>query len=166
VRWYVGSDHGGVALRRQLVEHLRARGHEVVVELGPDDPTESIDYPDVARQVCERVLAEPGARGLLVCGSGQGMAMAANRRPGIRAAVVSDPYSARMARAHNDANVVCMGGRVVGPGLAADVLDAFADAAFEGGRHTRRVDKIEAIGTPTPPAAGLPLDDPPPRVRS
>jgi ribose 5-phosphate isomerase B len=146
-RWYVGSDHGAVALRQHLVEQLRARGDEVVGEIGPDDAAKSVDYPDVATHVCQQVLAEPGSRGLLVCGTGQGMAMTANRVHGIRAAVVADPFSARMAREHNDANVVCMGGRVVGPGLATDLLEAFATATFAGGRHVRRVEKIEAIGS-------------------
>jgi ribose 5-phosphate isomerase B len=148
MRWYVGGDHGAVELRRRLVQLLRGRGDEVAAELGPGAPDESVDYPDVALDVCRRVLAEPGSHGLLVCGTGQGMAMAANRVPGIRAAVVADPFSARMAREHNDANVLCMGGRVVGPGLAGDLLEAFANASFEGGRHQRRVDKIEAIGEP------------------
>lgn len=149
MRWIVGGDHGGVELRRQLAEHLRATGHEVLEELGPSDPSQSVDYPDVAAQVCQRVLAEPERRGLLVCGTGQGVAMAANRFAGIRAAVVSDAFSARMAREHNDANVLCMGGRVVGPGLAATLLDAFAGAEFEGGRHARRIGKIEALGGAT-----------------
>jgi ribose 5-phosphate isomerase B len=145
-RWYVGSDHGAVALRRHLVEQLRARGDEVAGEVGPDDDTQSVDYPDVALHVCRQVLGEPGSRGLLACGTGQGMAMTANRINGIRAAVVADSFSARMARAHNDANVLCMGGRVVGPGLAVDLLEAFATTAFEGGRHARRVGEIEALG--------------------
>lgn len=154
MRWVVGSDHGGVNLRKRLVEHLRAGGHEVLHELGPDDAAQSVDYPDIAVAVCERVLAEPNARGLLVCGTGQGVAMAANRIPGIRAAPVGDTFSARMARAHNDANVLCLGERVVGPGLAVELLEAFAAAAFEGGRHARRVDKIEALGA-RPAAAGV-----------
>lgn len=162
MRWYVGGDHGAVELRQLLVEWLRARGDEVAGELGPTAASQSIDYPDVAHAVCQQVLAEPGSRGLLVCGTGQGMAMAANRVPGIRAAVVLDPFSARMARAHNDANVLCMGGRVVGPGLAVDLLEAFASASFEEGRHARRVDKIEAIGA----APGTPADEPPAQDRS
>jgi ribose 5-phosphate isomerase B len=162
MRWYVGGDHGAVELRRVLVEQLRARGDEVAGERGPSTASEAVDYPDVALAVCQQVLAEPGSRGLLVCGTGQGMAMAANRVPGIRAAVVADPFSARMARAHNDANVLCMGGRVVGPGLAADLLEAFASASFEAGRHARRVDKIEAIA----PAPGTPADEPPTSARS
>ncbi len=141
-----------MALRRHLVDHLRAQGHEVVTEVGPADPSQSIDYPDIAVHVCTEVLGDPGSRGLLVCGTGQGMAMSANRIPGIRAAVVVEGFSARLAREHNDANVVCMGGRVVGPGLAVELLDAFAAASFEGGRHARRVGKVEAIGAAAPEA--------------
>jgi ribose 5-phosphate isomerase B len=146
LKLYVGSDHGGVDLRRRLVAHARAAGHEVVAELGPADETESTDYPDVAAQVCARVLGDAGSFGLLICGTGQGVAMAANRHPGIRAGIVSDVFSARMIRAHNDANVICFGARVIGPGLAEALLDAFAETDFEGGRHQRRVAKIEAIG--------------------
>jgi ribose 5-phosphate isomerase B len=145
MRWYVGGDHGAVELRRVLVEHLRAHGHEVAADIGPRVAGDSVDYPDIAVAVCRQLLADPGSFGLLVCGSGQGVAIAANRIKGIRAAVVTETYSARMARQHNDANVLCMGGRVVGPGLAVDVFEAFAGAAFEGGRHQRRVGKIEAI---------------------
>lgn len=145
MRWYVGGDHGAVELRRVLVEHLRARGDEVLGDTGPQASTDSVDYPDIAVSVCRQVLADPGSLGLLVCGTGQGVAMAANRMQGIRAALVSDGFSARQAREHNDANVICMGGRVIGPGLAVDLLEAFARASFEGGRHQRRVDKIEAI---------------------
>ena len=155
MRWYVGGDHGAVELRRLLVERLQARGDEVAGELGPAASTQSVDYPDIAVSVCRQVLAEPGSHGLLVCGTGQGMAMAANRVPGIRAAVVADPFSARMARAHNDANVLCLGGRVVGPGLAVDLLEAFAGASFEGGRHARRVEKLAQLeADDEPPARG------------
>ncbi|MCB9712633.1 MAG: ribose 5-phosphate isomerase B [Myxococcales bacterium] len=145
MRWYVGSDHGGVALRDLLVAHLRTHGHEVLAVLGPAHEGESVDYPDVAMEVCDRTLADEGSLALLVCGTGQGMAMSANRRRGIRAALVSDVFSARMAREHNDANALCMGQRVLGPGLATDLLDAFVRARFSGGRHARRVGKIEAI---------------------
>jgi len=146
-RWYVGSDHGGVQLRRALVEHMQAAGHEVVAEHGPAQPEQSCDYPDVAIEVGRAVRGDEGSMGLLVCGTGQGMVMAANRIHGIRAALVGDVFSARMARAHNDANVICLGQRVTGPGLALALWDAFAAASFEGGRHARRVEKIEAIPT-------------------
>lgn len=137
----VGSDHAGLSLKRYLAEHLRAGGHEVV-DLGTHD-TASCDYPDFAHAVARAVVAGEAERGLLVCGTGQGMAMAANKVPGVRAAVVSDTFSARMATLHNDARVLCLGERVVGPGLAVACLDAWLDAAFEGGRHGRRVEKIE-----------------------
>lgn len=144
-RWYVGSDHGGFTLRRHLVEHMTAAGHEVVAEHGPAEPGQSCDYPDVATEVCRAVREDEGSLGLLVCGTGQGMAISANRVRGIRAALVSDGFSAHMAREHNDANVLCLGERVVGPGLALELWETFAGASFEGGRHARRVGKIEAI---------------------
>lgn len=145
MRFYLGSDHAGVQMRRHLVEMLQQSGHEVVEELGATSESDRVDYPDVAVDVCKKVTAEPGAFGILICGTGQGMAMSANRMRGIRAAVCVDPYSARMARAHNDANVLCLGGRVIGLGLASDVLTAFLQGEFEGGRHERRVAKVDAI---------------------
>jgi ribose 5-phosphate isomerase B len=146
MRFHVGSDHGGVMLRRHLVRALEERGHEIASEAGPASEDESVDYPDVARAVCDAVLGDPGSAGLLVCGTGQGMAIAANKIRGVRAAVVADAYSARMAREHNDANVLCMGGRVVGSGLATALLEAFVGASFAGGRHSRRVGKLDPAG--------------------
>lgn len=143
LRFHVGSDHGGVELRQLLVAHAREQGHEIASEEGPASSSESVDYPDVAKTVAARVAGDAGSLGLLVCGTGQGVAMTANKQPGIRAAVIADSFSARMARAHNDANVLCFGQRVIGPGLARDLFDAFAAGAFEGGRHARRVGKIE-----------------------
>lgn len=148
MRFYVGSDHGGVNLRRLLVEHAESAGHEVLGEAGPASSEEKCDYPDVARDVAARVAAEPGSFGLLVCGTGQGMAMTANRVSGVRAALCGDVFSAKMARAHNDANVLCLGERVVGPGHALEIFEAFCDATFEGGRHERRVAKIEQPAKP------------------
>ncbi len=145
MRLHVGSDHGGVELRQDLVAYAKAAGHEVVSETGPASSTDSVDYPDIAHAVCTRVLADDGSFGLLVCGTGQGVAMAANAMPGIRAGVVADAFSARMTRVHNDANVLCLGGRVVGVGLARTIFDAFATGTFEGGRHARRVGKIEPV---------------------
>jgi ribose 5-phosphate isomerase B len=159
MRWYVGGDHGAVELRRVLGEHLRSRGDEVLADIGPQASTDSVDYPDIAVDVCRQVLADPGSFGLLVCGTGQGVAMAANRISGIRAAIVSEGFSARQAREHNDANVLCLGGRVIGPGLAVELLEAFARASFEGGRHQRRVDKLEAIEPSTARAEGPPPID-------
>lgn len=143
MRLVFGSDHGGVELRRHLVEVARELGYEIAAELGPADANSSVDYPDVARALCAVVLETPGTLGVLVCGTGQGMAMTANHISGIRAAVLSDTFSAQMARVHNDANVLCLGGRVVGFGLGRALFSTFVDAQFEGGRHARRVAAIE-----------------------
>lgn len=145
MRLYFGSDHGAVELRRHLVEVARQAGHEVLGELGPASADEKCDYPDVAVDVCRQVAGDPGSFGVLVCGTGQGMAMSANRMRGIRAGVVADVFSARMIRAHNDANVLCLGGRVVGLGLAQALFEAFCETQFDGGRHERRVAKLNAI---------------------
>jgi len=137
----VASDHAGYRLKVELVKALEKAGHQVE-DLGTHDES-STDYPDFAHQLCEAVTSGRFTRGLLVCGTGLGMSMAANRHPGIRAAVCTDSYAARMTRAHNDANVLCLGSRIVGPGVAEDILEAFLESEFEGGRHARRVDKIE-----------------------
>lgn len=145
---FLGSDHAGVALKAALVAHLQAAGHDVV-DLGPAE-AKSVDYPDFAKLVCRRVLDTPEAAGILVCGTGIGMSMAANRMPGIRAALCVNEYLARMTRLHNDANVLCLGERVVGVGLAAAIADVFLATDFEGGRHRRRVDLIESCGLAAP----------------
>jgi ribose 5-phosphate isomerase B len=139
---FAASDHAGFALREALVSHLRQAGH-VVDDLGPPRP-ERCDYPDYAEQVARRVAAGDGL-GLLVCGTGVGMSMAANKLAGVRAAVVSDVFSASATRAHNNANVICLGQRVVGVGLAIAIVDAFLYAEFEGGRHAARVAKIHGL---------------------
>jgi ribose 5-phosphate isomerase B len=144
VKWFAGSDHAGYALKSELVKLLAGLGDEVV-DLGTHDGERSVDYPEFGERVGRAVVAEPGTLGLLVCGTGIGISIAANRIDGVRAAPCADPYSARMARQHNDANVVAVGGRVVGVGLAEDVVRAFRDARFEGGRHQRRVDLLAAI---------------------
>ena len=146
----MGSDHGGVELRAVLVGALREWGVEVISETGPSAASERVDYPDVAVAVCERVLHDrrAGAHdvyGLLICGTGQGIGMAANKVPGIRAGIVADGFSAQMIRAHNDANVICLGERVLGTELAKHLLRCFIDAEFEGGRHAQRVALIDAI---------------------
>ena len=146
MRVHLGSDHGAIELRQALAAALREWGHELVSELGPSDASESVDYPDIAAQLAASVLADRGSLGVLACGTGQGMAMAANKIPGIRAAVVLDGYSARMAREHNDANVLCLGGRVAGVELAKLLLQTFLAGEFAGGRHARRVAKIEGGG--------------------
>lgn len=143
MRFHVGSDHGGVELRELLSAELREAGHEVLSDHGPKAAGEKADYPDVAHVVAKAVLADEGSFGLLVCGTGQGMAMAANAVSGVRAGVVMDSFSARMLRAHNDAQVLCLGQRVVGTELAKMLLHEFVSTKFEGGRHARRVAKID-----------------------
>jgi len=143
----LGADHAGYALKEVIAAHLRARGVEVV-DVGTNG-TASTDYPDHARAACSALAqraaeARGTAKGILVCGTGIGMSMTANRQPGIRAAVCATEYQCRMARLHNDANVLCLGERVTGQGLALAIVDVFLDTEFEGGRHARRVDKIES----------------------
>jgi ribose 5-phosphate isomerase B len=136
----VGSDHAGLELKRELSGVAAELGYEVV-DIGTHT-SDSTDYPDYAHQVASAVGRGEGL-GLLVCGTGVGMSIAANRHPGVRAALCGDVFTASMSRQHNDANVLCIGARVVGGGLAAEILKAFLSATFEGGRHERRVKKIE-----------------------
>jgi ribose 5-phosphate isomerase B len=144
MRWFVGSDHAGLPLKDALAKVLRGWGDEVE-DLGTKDET-SVDYPDFGAAVGREVAKAGGdTRGLIVCGTGIGISIAANKVPGVRAALVHDGFTAEMARKHNDANVVAMGARVVGPGVAEDALKTFRDTAFEGGRHARRVAKIDEL---------------------
>lgn len=136
----IGADHAGVELKDHLRAYLAELGHDVE-DLGTEG-TASVDYPDFAHRVAETVAGGDAARGLLVCGTGQGMSMAANRHAGVRAAVCCNAYETRMTRAHNDANVLCIGSRVIGRGVAEDLCRIFLETEFEGGRHQRRVDKI------------------------
>jgi ribose 5-phosphate isomerase B len=137
------SDHAGLALRAEAVKAARGRGLEVE-DLGPFT-ADSVDYPDFAVKVGEAVGAGRARFGLLVCGTGIGISMAANKLPGVRAALCRTEYEARMARAHNDANVLCLGERVTGAGLGAAIVEAFLATPFEGGRHARRVEKLNAL---------------------
>ena len=139
----IGSDHAGYELKLKVIAHLQERGIEAI-DVGTYS-TDSCDYPDFASAVCKNVQNGVTELGILVCGTGIGMSMAANKHKGIRAAACSDTFSARLTRMHNDANVLCFGERVVGMGLAFDLVDAFVDAEFEGGKHARRVDMITAI---------------------
>lgn len=139
----IGSDHAGWDLKQAVISHLLAGGH-AVTDLGPESATRC-DYPDYAAAVARAVAGGTAPLGILCCGSGQGMAMAANRIPGVRAGVCGDTFSAAAIRKHNDANVLCLGQRVVGVGLALDIVDAFTGASFEGGRHADRVAKITAL---------------------
>jgi ribose 5-phosphate isomerase B len=144
MKWYVGSDHAGFHLKGALIAALRALGDEIV-DFGADADQPSVDYPDYAAKVGKAVAGDPAGLGLLCCGSGIGVSIAANKVHGVRAAVVSESYSAKMARLHNDANVLCLGERMTGVGIAEECVRAFRDAHFEGGRHQRRVDKITAL---------------------
>lgn len=139
----IGSDHAGFALKKQIISHLEEQGHEVI-DVGAND-TSSVDYPDFGLKVAEEVAAGGYDRGIVICGTGIGISIAANKVKGIRCAMVSDTFSAEMARAHNNANMIGFGERVVGLGLATKIVDAFLKTDFEGGRHGRRVDKIIEI---------------------
>lgn len=139
----IGSDHGGYELKEQIKAHLTGRGVKFV-DVGTNS-TASCDYPEYAHKLCEKIQSGECCRGILVCGTGIGMSMAANKHKGIRAACCSDTFSARFTRMHNDANVLCMGGRVVGMGLALDMVDLFLDTEYEGGRHQARVDMVNSF---------------------
>ncbi len=139
----IGSDHAGYELKQQLAEHLREEGHEVE-DLGTHSE-ESVDYPEYGALVARAVVSGDADYGVCVCGTGIGIGIAANKVKGARAAVVHDATSARMARQHNNANVVCVGARLTGPQAAADAVDAFLAAEFEGGRHQRRIDEITEL---------------------
>ncbi|HYQ80366.1 MAG TPA: ribose 5-phosphate isomerase B [Anaeromyxobacteraceae bacterium] len=138
-----GSDHAGLALRAEAIRVAREKGFEVE-DVGPFSG-DSVDYPDYARTVAEAVASGRARFGVLVCGTGIGMSISANKVKGVRAASCTSEYQARMARAHNDANVLCVGERVVGAGLGGAVVAAFLAEPFQGGRHQRRVDKIAAL---------------------
>lgn len=137
----IGCDHAGLPLKGEIVAALREAGREVE-DVGTFDES-SVDYPDFAHRVSELVASGAHGLGVLVCGSGVGMSITANKHHGVRAVVCSEAYSATMARKHNDANVLCLGARVVGPGVARKIVEAFVSESFEGGRHARRVEKIE-----------------------
>ena len=139
----IGSDHGGVALKATLVAFLRERGDEVV-DVGTMGDA-SVDYPDYGRAVGERVSRGEVERGILLCTNGIGMSIVANKFPGVRAALVHDATTARMAREHNDANVLVLGGGMLGAFLAREIVEVFLATPFTGGRHQRRVDKIAAL---------------------
>ncbi|HKM43308.1 MAG TPA: ribose 5-phosphate isomerase B [Limnochordia bacterium] len=139
----VGADHGGFLAKQAVVEHLRGQGFELG-DFGTDSE-ESCDYPDIAQKLSEAVAQGDFNLGILICGTGIGMSIAANKVPGIRAALCTDSFSARMARNHNDSNVLCLGARVTGLGLMLDIVDTYMKGSFSGGRHGTRVDKIEII---------------------
>ncbi|MEZ4757645.1 MAG: ribose 5-phosphate isomerase B [Flavobacteriales bacterium] len=140
---YIGSDHAGIDLKHHLKEHLRARGFQV-----KDEGThvkDSVDYPDFAHPVAQAVAADPEVLGVLICGSGNGVNITANKHAGVRSALAWSPELATLARQHNNANIIALPARFISPEQAVAIVDAFLDARFEGGRHQRRVEKIEAV---------------------
>ncbi len=139
----IGCDHAGLTLKNAVIEHLKQRGFEIN-DCGTYDSA-SCHYPVFAQKVAEAVTSGDAEKGILVCGTGVGMSMAANKIKGIRAACVSDCFSAEATRAHNDANIVCFGQRVVGEGLALKIVDTFLDTKFEGGRHQIRIDMVNEL---------------------
>ena len=140
---YLSSDHAGINLRGRLAPHLALSGYKVR-DLGPS-AGESVDYPDVGAMLAEALQEDPSARGIAICGSGIGIAIAVNRFSWARAALVSDPVAARLCRQHNDANVLALGERLITPEKALACVDAFLKTEFEGGRHQRRVDKLKEL---------------------
>lgn len=141
----IGNDHGGLELKNEITKYLKEKGYEYK-DFGTCD-CNSVDYPDYGLAVAEAVKSGDCEKGIIICGTGLGISMAANKVPGIRAAVCTDCYMARMSREHNNANVLALGERVVGAGLALEILETWLKAEFQGGRHKTRVDKISAIET-------------------
>lgn len=139
----IGSDHGGFALKEELKAFMEEKGLDIV-DFGTNN-TESVDYPDYGEAVAKAVANNEVDRGVVICGTGIGISLAANKVKGIRCALCGDVYSAKMSRAHNNANMIALGGRVVGVDLAKEILDAYLNSEFQAGRHERRVDKISEI---------------------
>lgn len=139
----IGSDHAGFGLKKEIMKHLEETGTDFI-ETGCKDGS-SYDYPKAAEETCELVKSGRADMAILICGTGLGISIAANKIKGIRAAVCTDCYMAKYTRLHNNANALCLGGRVIGAGLACEITDAFLSAAFEGGRHQRRIDMISEI---------------------
>jgi len=137
----MACDHGGVELKDALKSSLASSDLQII-DLGVHS-SDSVDYPDQAHALVKTVLSGEADFGILICGTGIGISIAANRHPGIRAALCTNAYMAKMSRQHNDANVLCLGGRVIGPALAEEIVSTFLSAKFEGGRHARRINKIE-----------------------
>ena len=140
MRIALASDHAAVALKSALVEHVRSLGHEAI-DLGPDT-TDSVDYPDFGYKLAQSVASGDADRGIALCGSGIGISIAVNRHPQCRCALVSEPLSARLSREHNDANILAMGARLIGPDMAKECVSAFLSTDFGGDRHARRVGKL------------------------
>ena len=137
----IASDHNGVALKDKIIQYLGSLKYEVV-DFGPKNDLESVDYPDYAKKVCESILDEETSMGVLICGTGLGMSIAANRCSGIRAALCTDIFMVERARAHNDANILVLGNQISSEKNSLDMLKKFLNTSFEGGRHARRLSKI------------------------
>ncbi len=143
MRIIVGSDHGGFELKEKVVPFLKTLGHQVE-DIGTHD-LQSVDYPDYAVKVARTVVGHQADRGILICGSGIGMSMTANRIRGVRAVLAREPYDAKMSRRHNDSNILCLGGRFTGQDLAFEIIDTWLREPFDGGRHQRRVELIDSL---------------------
>jgi ribose 5-phosphate isomerase B len=141
MRFYIATDHAGYALKEFTKEIVRELGHEII-DLGPDS-ADRVDYPDFAKKCAEAVIKDSGSFGILICGTGIGISISANKVAGIRTALCHNAYTASMSRAHNDANILAFGERVVGKGVVESMIEAFCNTPFEGGRHAGRVAKIE-----------------------
>ena len=137
----IGNDHAGVEFKNKIMKELRSKGYEIV-NVGTDT-LDLVDYPDIAKEVAEKVLSGEVKYGVLICGTGIGISISANKIKGIRAALAHNEFTARLSRLHNDANIIALGARVLGDELAAVCVDTFINTEFEGGRHARRVGKIE-----------------------
>jgi ribose 5-phosphate isomerase B len=162
MRIAVGSDHAGFDLKASLAAHLAGAGHQVD-DLGTDSPDVSVDYPDFGLAVGRAVADGRADRGVCVCGTGIGISIAANKVDGVRAALVHDVTTAGLARRHNDANIICLGGRTTGVAEAIDAVDTFFTTEFEGGRHVRRLAEITAFESGGSTATPDPADHPPAR---
>jgi ribose 5-phosphate isomerase B len=145
MKYFIASDHAGVDFKVFVKELFTQKGYEIV-DMGPETK-ERVDYPDFASKVCQEVQKDENSKGILICGTGIGMSMAANKFDGIRAAHCHNEYSAKMAREHNDANILCLGERVTGLGMVEEIIESWLTHSFEGGRHAGRVEKINALAT-------------------
>ena len=141
-KFYIATDHAGYAIKDFVKGVVTGLGCEII-DLGPDSD-DRVDYPDFAKKCAHRVIEDEGSFGILICGTGIGISIAANKVPGVRAALCHDTYTAKLTRMHNDANILCFGERVVGKGVIEDMIEAFINTEFEGGRHAGRVGKIES----------------------
>jgi ribose 5-phosphate isomerase B len=140
----LASDHGGFELKETIKNFLNEKGIEIV-DYGTSNGNESVDYPDYAKKAVLGILKNEVDKAIIMCGTGIGISISANKFPGIRAALCWDSYTAKMSRLHNDANILAMGGRIIGPELAKEIVDTWLSCEFEGGRHKRRIDKLEEL---------------------